>query len=157
MNASRSVSYKPSYFGQFYKQLSPDEEEKVVDASKQKMEKMRQFSEEVKSKHLPEVDERKRREVEEKLEKESRVMVEREEKEKELIERPRLKGMEYLELVKRLPKRRDHSQVGSSQSERIEYKNYLGSISVDMGRPKEWSTLANKSEHRTEKALVLQI
>ena len=52
MNASRSVSYKPSYFGQFYKQLAPDEEEKA-DISKQKMEKMRQFSEEVKSKHLP--------------------------------------------------------------------------------------------------------
>lgn len=54
---------------------------------------MRQFSEQVKSKHVPEIDENKRKQLEEKLERETKEQMEREEKEKELIEKPKLKGL----------------------------------------------------------------
>ena len=52
INASRSVAYKPSYFGQFYKQLTPNDEENHSHSHIQR-EKMKQFAEEVKSKYLP--------------------------------------------------------------------------------------------------------
>jgi len=40
-------------------------------------------------------------------------------------------------MVKQLPKKKkENSPVATSHSERIQYKNYLGSMSVDASRPK---------------------
>lgn len=52
MNGSRARSYRPSYQSAFYKQIAaPPEAE--TENPKQKLEKMRQFSQQVKSKYVP--------------------------------------------------------------------------------------------------------
>jgi len=56
--------------------------------------------------------------------------------------------MEYLELVKKLPKKRNGSPPTAPETERVEYKNYLGNISVDMGKQKPWKTVLKKGEHK---------
>ena len=56
--------------------------------------------------------------------------------------------MEYLELDKKLPKKRNGSPPTAPETERVEYKNYLGSISVDMGKQKPWKTVLKKGEHK---------
>jgi hypothetical protein len=63
--------------------------------------------------------------------------------------------MEYLELVKRLPKKKG-SPATAPKTDRIEYKNYLGNISMDIERPKPWKSILKKSEQKVETALFLQ-
>lgn len=67
MNSSRARAYKPSYKSVFYKQLSGPHEEEGEETPKHKLEKMRQFSEDVKTKFCPDIDERKRKEIEDRL------------------------------------------------------------------------------------------
>lgn len=43
-----------------------------------------------------------------------------------------------------MPKKKDESVVNGPKTDRIAYKNYLGSVSVDMGRPKPWNALLSK-------------
>ena len=56
----------------------------------------------------------------------------REEKERELLEKPKLKGLEYLEIVKKMPKKKSDSRYNAPQTDRRVYDNYLGNLSVDM-------------------------
>ena len=60
------------------------------------------------------------------------------------MEKPKLKGLEYLELVKKMPKKKEDSKMGGPHTERIAYKNYLGSVSVDMGKPPSWGNILTK-------------
>lgn len=155
MNSSRARAYKPSYESAFYRQAAAPPDPDQQELPKHKLEKMRQFSEQVKAKYAPEVDEDKRRQMEEQVERESRMRAEREERERELLEKPKLKGLEYLELVKKLPKK-SPSPPSAPHSDRPQYKNYLGSVSLDLGRPKPWKTILGRSEHKAETALLLQ-
>lgn len=155
MNSSRTRSYRPSYQSAFYKQLATTPPEEQEGNPKQKLEKMRQFSQQVKTNFVPEIDQNKRRQIEERTEKEIKHKIQREEKEKELIEKPKLIGLEYLELVKRMPKKNNSPQM-EPKSDRIQYKNYLGNMSLDMGKQKPWKTILDKGEHRVETALLLQ-
>lgn len=59
-------------------------------------------------------------------------------------------------MVKKLPKKKESPPPTAPKSERIEYKNYLGNLSVDMGKSKPWKTILNKGEHKVETALMLQ-
>lgn len=54
---------------------------------------MRQFSEQVKTKYVPEIDENKRKQMEDLLDHETRSRIERIEKEKQLLEKPKIKGL----------------------------------------------------------------
>lgn len=156
MNSSRTSTYRPSYQSAFYKQLAAPREEDQEENPKHKLEKMRQFSEQVKSKYVPEIDENKRKQMEDRLEFENRSRAERVEKERELLEKPKIKGLEYLELVKKMPKKKEDGSRMGPQTDRVPYKNYLGSVSVDMGKPKPWTSILGKGENKVETAELLR-
>ena len=68
MNNSRTQSYRPSYKSSFYKQLiSSERQEPTEDSPKDKIEKMRQFSQIVRNKYIPDIDENKRKQMQEKI------------------------------------------------------------------------------------------
>ena len=43
-----------------------------------------------------------------------------------------------------MPKKKQDSRYNGPQTDRIAYKNYLGSISVDMGKPPSWGNILTK-------------
>lgn len=55
-----------------------------------------------------------------------------------------------------MPKKKEGSPPTAPNTDRIEYKNYLGNISVDMGKAKPWNTILTKGEHKVETAQLLQ-
>lgn len=61
-----------------------------------------------------------------------------------------------MESVKKLPKKRNNSRYEAPQTDRIVYKNYLGSNSVDMGSTKPWNSILAKGDNKVETAELLR-
>lgn len=51
-------------------------------------------------------------------------------------------------MVKRMPKKKDDSRDNGPKTDRVPYKNYLGSMSVDMGKALPWKTVLAKGENK---------
>lgn len=59
-------------------------------------------------------------------------------------------------MVKNMPKKQNQTPPSGPKTDRIAYKNYLGSVSVDMGKTKPWTTLLSKGENKVETAELLR-
>ena len=46
--------------------------------------------------------------------------------------------------------------MSGPHTDRIAYKNYLGSVSVDMGKPPSWGNILTKGENKVETAELLK-
>jgi hypothetical protein len=55
-----------------------------------------------------------------------------------------------------MPKKKEDSPRCGPQTDRIAYKNYLGSLSVDLDQAKPWTTILIKGENKVETAELLR-
>lgn len=51
-----------------------------------------------------------------------------------------------------MPKKKEDASRLGPQTDRIAYKNYLGSMSMDMGKPKPWTSILTKGDNKVETA-----
>ena len=103
----------------YYKQVVAGEEEEDGPNAQQKRASMRQFGQEIREKHPPEVSNRKRDELRQRIEEEAQVQAAWQQRQEELIAEPKRKGLQYLSEVKQLPKRKgsqENSQLNGSYS-----------------------------------------
>ena len=68
-----------------------------------------------------------------------------------------MKGLEYLENVRHIPKRKKKKSIEdiASKTDRISYENYLTHKSVE-NQPKQWHKILNSDGDKQTKAIQLQ-